>query len=226
MQLLRQAGTGKILRVRGTNSTILRKPEEAAGGDFVEIGGRKYHIVQIGRQWWMAENLDFSWDTLIIGADAGEYDTPHAWYYNNSKTSGYGLLYNYPCVTYIENNKLSLLPSGWRIPTQLDYSMLISEAGNSKLANANLKSKFGWNTNNGYDTLGFCGTPGGMANDYASEQFKYLGERSTYWSSGDDDPPYPWKPFGLRLFDENEEVKQGTSYYTMNYSIRLVKDAN
>jgi uncharacterized protein (TIGR02145 family) len=87
------------------------------GGDFVEIGGRRYPVVKIGNQLWMAENLDYAWSGLTIGGSIGS--DPRANYYDNDETtygwSGYkcGLLYNWAAVAELAD----LLPDGWHIPS-------------------------------------------------------------------------------------------------------------
>jgi hypothetical protein len=45
----------------------------------VKIGGRKYPVVKIGNQLWMAENLDWKFNGCDI-APAGSPSTPSAWY--------------------------------------------------------------------------------------------------------------------------------------------------
>ena len=91
----------------------------------VYIGGRTYPIVKIGSQLWLAENLDWKFDGLSVG-DQGLPDTPAAWYYDNDENTygingnRYGLLYNWYAVNYLETNKASMLPAGWRVPTRND----------------------------------------------------------------------------------------------------------
>jgi hypothetical protein len=73
------------------------------------IGGRLYRTVVIGGREWLAENLDFKWDGLVIGGDAS-YNEPRANYYNNDEATygvngnRYGLLYNSPAVNYLDDN--------------------------------------------------------------------------------------------------------------------------
>ena len=136
------------------------------GGDFVEIGGRRYPVVKIGNQLWMAENLDWKKSGIFIGGDITY--SPNAWYYNNDETTfGYngnkfGLLYNYAAAKIIKEG----LTDGWRIPNQADLEMLkqyVADDGNK------LKSTQYWNTpgtnETGFNMFG-SGWRGGSFDNY------------------------------------------------------------
>ena len=104
------------------------------GGDFVEIGGRKYRTVKIGNQLWMAENLDYKFTGCDIGA-AGIPSTPAAWYYDNDESTygvngnKYGLLYNQYAVDYLNQHLSELgIPSGWHVPSRTEWDTLISQS--------------------------------------------------------------------------------------------------
>lgn len=110
----------------------------------VEIGGRLYPYVQIGNQLWLAENLDYKFsyngNQLPIGG-SGTPNTPAAWYYNNDEatygidgTYKCGLLYNWYAAKYLDDNKATLLPSGWHVPTLSEWLNLASFVGNSDSA--------------------------------------------------------------------------------------------
>ena len=224
MQLLRQAGTGKILRVRGTNSTILRKPEEAAGGDFVEIGGRLYPIVQIGRQWWMAENLDWKWDGLKVGMTLDNYEARANYYDNDEATYGvngnkYGLLYNWTAVNYLNNNRGALLPEEWHVSSENDWDALTNAVGGTSVAGAKLKSKTGWISGICEDTYGFSAFPAG---GYWLDAFKDVGKCAYYWTSSLNSSSYPM----LRYFTASgTSMKSSANPRDYCYTVRLCKDA-
>lgn len=136
-------------------------------GDFVEIGGRKYPVVKIGNQLWMAENLDWKFDGCEVGAE-GQPTTPAAWYYNNNEsdygidgTYKCGLLYNWYAVDYLAEHLSDLgVPAGWRLPnhnqadaSQDDYRILMSSVGSEisklKASDNSIVQGFpsGWNGN-------------------------------------------------------------------------------
>lgn len=91
-------------------------------GTVTDVDGNVYNTIQIGNQWWMAENLkvthyrngeaipnvtsDSEWSNLTTGAYCS-YDN------NNSFIETYGLLYNW----YAVDDARDLAPEGWHIPT-------------------------------------------------------------------------------------------------------------
>lgn len=127
-----------------TKSTY-RIPDEY---ESVLIGGRKYKMVTIGNQQWMAENLDYAWDGLIVNA-SGSGEQPMAYYYGRGNKSTYGidgtykcgLLYNYPAVEYLHNNRGTLLPDGWVVPTETEWQTLLTAVGGASAALSKLKAK-------------------------------------------------------------------------------------
>ena len=113
----------------------------------VIIGSRSYPYVQIGNQLWLTENLDWKFDGCNIGNMGMTTSSKEAAYYNNNEStygaSGkkYGLLYNWTAVNYIEQNKYTMLPTGWHVPATSDYASLISFINNDA---ASIKSLTDW----------------------------------------------------------------------------------
>ena len=160
--------------------------------DYVLIGDRLYHYVQIGDQLWIDENLDykFAYDggTLPIGASETP-KTPAAWYYDNDEATygvdgnKYGLLYNWYAAKYLEDNKSTLLPEGWHVPSTTDWDTLATAVGGASTAVTVLKSTTGWTDGAGTNDYGFNGVPAG---DYYGS-FRYLGSRAYFWTSVEKD---------------------------------------
>lgn len=113
----------------------------------VEIGGRWYPYVQIGNQLWLAENLDWKFSGCNIGSMTMTTSSKEAAYYNNDESTygvngkKYGLLYNWTAVNYIEQNKNTMLPTGWHVPTTSDYAFLVSSINDDA---ASIKSLTDW----------------------------------------------------------------------------------
>jgi uncharacterized protein (TIGR02145 family) len=104
----------------------------------VTIGETKYPIIKIGSQTWMAVNYN--------GAGGTNYNESSI---NDPK---YGKLYTYQEITSIK------LPTGWRLPTTEDFSILIrTYKGDVKP----LLSTTGWNEKLGTNSSGFNVFPAG-----------------------------------------------------------------
>ena len=191
----------------------------------VVIGGRNYPYVQIGNQLWLAENLDYKFEVdgsqLPIGVK-GTPSTPSAWYYNNDeKTYGvngnkYGLLYNWYAAKYLEDNKSTLLPEGWHVPSETDWSTLSVTCGGSNSCGTKLKSTTEWSSGNGDDSYGFSAFPSG----YYDGSFRRLGDDIYLWTN---------ESYGMdaRVINLSPGTSLNFSGYSKTYgsSIRLVKDS-
>jgi len=104
-----------------------------------DIDGNVYHIVAIGTQVWMAENLkttkynDGTFIPLVTDSTAwGNLSTPgYCWYNNDAATykNTYGALYNWFTV-----NTGKLSPKGWHIPSDTEWETLITYLGGESLA--------------------------------------------------------------------------------------------
>jgi len=110
-----------------------------------DLEGNSYDVVQIGDQYWMAENLrstTFSDGSPIKRVEAydewAELEIPaYSWYNNDSSHSGdFGALYNFHAV---ETGKLC--PEGWHVPTDEDWIALESGLGGAAVAGGSLKEE-------------------------------------------------------------------------------------
>lgn len=117
------------------NGKSVYKNGAAGGGQpqiygSVKIGNRDYKTIKYNNKEWLAENLDCKFEGFLIGMV--QTTTPCCGYYNNdedfSLDGSYkcGLLYNWYAAKYLDDNKLTLLPSGWRVPTNSDYTDLLN----------------------------------------------------------------------------------------------------
>jgi uncharacterized protein (TIGR02145 family) len=94
--------------------------------------GKKYKIVKIGNQTWMAQNLDYGGKDGNIGVC---YDKKPA----NCKK--YGALYS-------ANEAKQVCPDGWHLPNRKEWQELIDFAGGKDIAGKKLKAKSDWSTVN------------------------------------------------------------------------------
>ncbi len=139
--------------------------------------GQVYKTVVIGKQTWMAENLNFD------PGQGGSKDNPYDWSWcYDDKTENcetYGRLYTrgaamdsinqggygYAHAIDLENNHRGACPAGWHIPTSTEVSTLktyVTELAEDVDAGVSLKSKKGWDDDaNGSDIVGFSALPAG-----------------------------------------------------------------
>ena len=196
-------------------------------GKYVEIGGRKYPVVKIGNRLWMAENLDYKSDGIIISTTIADY-TPYMCYYNNDEsTYGYdgnkcGALYNVSALWYINNllNSDGFAPTGWRIATKSDYQTLIDYAGGGDTAEvrSKLKSNQLWDIP-GTNDLGFSLLPNGA---YDSSGFGFFGTLGALWTATE------YSSYQQYIFFvNNSNVSVSQHWDRAGFEgIRLVKDAS
>jgi len=123
--------------------------------------GQKYVYVEIGKQTWMAENLNY---------DAGNSPSEGRKCYNDDCTA-YGGIYfwatamdlpsTYNTLPYTASAKhQGICPAGWHIPSDAEWTTLENFVGDK--AGIKLKAKSGWNDKgNGTDNYGFAALPGG-----------------------------------------------------------------
>lgn len=160
-------------------------------GEFTDSrDGKVYKTVEIGGRTWMAENLAYipkvatneDYDPDLNGKDV-EYvltrSQPRYFVYKNvsrnvdvAKESAYykkyGVLYNWNAAVQnviVRNTSPSgvqgICPDGWHLPSDAEWSTLVSKLGNSSGIRA--KSLSGWALNgNGNNTGGLELLPGGM----------------------------------------------------------------
>jgi uncharacterized protein (TIGR02145 family) len=189
----------------------------------VEIGGRLYPYVQIGNQLWMAENLDYVWEGLVVNSGYS-YTEPKCHYYNNDEAtygvSGnkYGLLYNYSAIAYLNTNKTTLLPDGWHVPSISEIDTMINTVGGTSVAGTKLKSTSDWtNDANGTDDYGLNVKPAGSADNSG---FGGLGTNANIASY----TAYQSDRYRTLNLYTGVNATLAYTYRVVECSIRLVKD--
>lgn len=145
-------------------------------GTFIDPrDGRTYKIVKIGKQIWMAENLNY---------DAGE----GCWIYGNkpSKAAKYGRLYDWETAR-------GIAPPGWHLPSfdeWWDLEFDLDYRGSQDFSGTKLKSttrdwkKYGHIKAHSTNESGFTGLPGGGRTH--NGRFEFMGQIAYFWSSTED----------------------------------------
>jgi len=135
-----------------------------SGGYFTDSrDGKRYKVVKIGTQTWMAENLN--------------YNASGSKCYNNDPANcqKYGRLYNW-------NTAMKACPAGWHLPTKAEWEVLTLSVGDEETAGKYLKATSGWmGWSNSDDRYGFSALPDGIGYPYGS--FLSGGSSGIWWSS-------------------------------------------
>lgn len=210
--------------------TQIKELQLATGLLIMDIDGNTYKTVTIGNQVWMAENLkttkynDGTGITLVTDPIAwGNLSTSaYCWYENNRESFGeiYGALYN--CYA-VETGKLC--PSGWRVPSQGEWTTLIDYAGGISVAGGNLKETgtVHWQSPNTDATneFGFTGLPGGARSMHYWDNFIGLGSIGFWWSATAYNTylVHAWRMF----YDAGNAFTNETTKRT-GLSVRCIKD--
>jgi uncharacterized protein (TIGR02145 family) len=150
-----------------------------------------FEIVKIGTQIWMSKNLEVT--TFKNGdsipqakseADwvyAKEYQKPVWCYYAFDENNGrkYGKLYNW----YAVSDSRGLAPKGYHVPSDAEWTTLEDFLGGQDEAGEKLKSTTGWYADNGDNSSGFNGIPGGFC--FVDGGFFSIGASGLWWSSSE-----------------------------------------
>lgn len=194
-----------------------------------DIDGNKYNVVKIGEQRWIGENLKTTKNSdntqiPLVTNDTewiNQYTPAYCWYNNDSVTYAqiYGALYNWHTV---ETGKLC--PSGWHVPTDEDWKLLMDYVGGDDVAGSKLKEMGNshWTDSNSDATNenGFTALPGGYR--ATNGKFLHMGIKGHWWTSTSFSYTHAVKK---DINDENGIVNSGNGNKSRGgVSIRCIKD--
>jgi uncharacterized protein (TIGR02145 family) len=164
--------------------------------------GKTYRTVNIGNQTWMASNLAYK-------PSSGNY------YINNndiSNLSQYGYLYDW-------STACNVCPSGWKLPTDAEWTTLTNYLGGENIAGKKMKSTSGWYQNgNGSNDSGFSGLPGGYRS--LNGDFTSFGYGAGWWSSSAGSPIGGW---GLFMNYKDGSVIRNNYDKQHGFSVRCLR---
>ena len=191
----------------------------------IDIDGNTYKTVIIGKQEWMAENLNV--EHYRNGDPIPEVQDPYDWsalktgawcYYDNLSKYGKtrGKLYN----GYAVNDSRGLTPQGWHIPSDEEWTILIDYAGGEHEAGMKLKAQKYWRKNwERGNPYGFSALPGGGR--YHTGKFHSILLVAYFWTS----PEHGSNSTGcLLLFAQAGNVQSIGGFEKEGCSVRCVKD--
>jgi uncharacterized protein (TIGR02145 family) len=169
--------------------------------------GKVYKKVAVGKQVWMAENLNYAAEVSKC------YEN------KSSKCEEYGRLYNW-------NTANKTCPAGWHLPSDAEWRALESAVGGSLIAGIKLKSASGWYKNgNGTDDFGWSALPGGSG--FSAGSFYDAGDYGYWWSATENiannrrSMSYWW---GRSMSYRNWLVYRDYNDETNLFSVRCVQD--
>ena len=246
----------------GVPCTIVPPPPSFTCGTstITDIDNNIYNTVLIGNQCWTKENLrvtkynDGTPVTLDVTQTSPGDGTSPTWenrtagaytIYNNETSSGvnatnYGFLYNwYAAKGFVSTGSTAyknLCPTGWHVPSDAEWTILIKELDPSQLVNSSnvltmkgAQSTFAgrklkanstlWLTNTGTNDYFFSGLPSGYR-DYDGA-FYYASFFADFWSATESSISEAWQ---RSLLHGSSSILRNT--YTKNYglSVRCLKD--
>ncbi len=171
--------------------------------------GQVYKTVKIGSQWWMAENMNYEMDNSWCFEDEqGNCDT-------------YGRLYAFETA-------LTACPSGWRLPDNKDWNILIDYLGAIETAGGRMKATGTLQDSSGYwlkpntgatNESGFSGLPGGSRSGFG--HFNRLGSDGYWWSATDNQggSAILW-----RLSNRSSSISEDSYLKQYGLSVRCIRN--
>jgi uncharacterized protein (TIGR02145 family) len=188
-----------------------------------------YTTIKIGKQWWMAQNLE-TWrfndgediPYVVHGVAWRDYITPAYGYYedNTENRETYGNFYNWYAVSTGK-----LCPIGWHVPTHVEWNELEDFLGEYLIAGDKMKESgpAHWYppNNKATNSSGFTALPAGIR-DYSDGQYMAIKEFTGWWCSNSSSEFEAFSHgidyrFSNVIIHDNDSKKYG-------FSVRCIKD--
>lgn len=162
--------------------------------DCTDADGNHYPVVNIGGQFWMAENLKTTKYTdgtaIPIAAPLNNSTAPTANYPNNDANQKdiFGMFYRWHAIDPSSNGNKNVAPIGWHIPNYWELNALVTTVGQGNCWYDLRDANSGWlnvdNTPNteGTNATGFSAKPAGTFWGAAIDP-NSANKRTWIWSS-------------------------------------------
>lgn len=160
-----------------------------------------FDSVTIGDQTWMSKNLS-------IDDGLGGITTQTVNY-------GQGDVVEY-YYTWDAAVRVASSIDGWHLPTNSEWSTLVSTVGSST-AGTELKSTYGWTNSIGTDDYEFTALPTGF---WLNSKINNFGLNALFWTATE----YSSSKVYYRLFNSKSTITSGNIAKTYGNSVRLIKD--
>jgi uncharacterized protein (TIGR02145 family) len=193
--------------------------------------GNNYNTVTIIGQVWMKENLKTSkykdGGTITLVSNDNLWTTlatpGYCWFNNNDAYKDiYGALYNWYAV-----NTGKLCPTGWHVPSDTEWTTLITNVGSLSAAGGRLKETgtTHWSGNIGAtNDYGFTALPGGLRREYIVAGFSTFfnfGIMGIWWTMTTKDDTYS---YCYIIQNMSAAISQSYGDKKQGFSVRCLRD--
>jgi len=208
-----------------------------------ERDGQTYKTVTIGKQTWMARNLNYAYTSVPYNYKGFTSDST-SWCFDNAPANctKYGRLYTWAAAmdsvgTWTANGKgcgsgktcsrtypvRGVCPEGWHLPTTAEWRNLFTAVGEQTTAGKMLKSVLGWRNGIGdrTDPYSFSALPAGYYWGYPYGYYENEGVGTYFWSSTEVDSKFA---YSMDLVYNNDFAGLNSGNKLGGYSVRCVKD--
>jgi uncharacterized protein (TIGR02145 family)/uncharacterized repeat protein (TIGR02543 family) len=214
------AGTGDAADGCGAADIIFESTDSAGALSLTFTDSRdcqKYRAVKIGRDVWMAQNLNYETDNSWCSGD------------DESNCVKFGRLYDWDAAQ-------TVCPDGWHLSTVAEWDSLMLTAGGKRgtddesdseweswtAADKKLKAKTGWKIRTGKesigtDSYGFSAIPGGER--YGNGKYSEPGAMSVWWTSKENNGGSAY-----RMEMQSDFSYIGTNFKEQGFAVRCVSD--
>jgi uncharacterized protein (TIGR02145 family) len=186
-----------------------------------------YNTVQIGNQCWFAENLMYLPNVTTVSDSSDIQPLYYVYGYNGTSVAAakatsnylnYGVLYNWTAAS-------NSCPTGWHLPSDTEWSYLITYLGGETSAGNKLKetgtTHWSYSYPNVTNESGFTGLPGGLKDD--NNVFSRIRDIGYWWSSTEQIMT-PNTYFFRTLNSNSGHVSRASWYNYIGMSVRCIKD--
>jgi len=168
----------------------------------------------------MAENLDYNVSGSKCYNDDPANCTKYGRLYDWTTAMNLSECNSKSCSSQIGTKHQGVCPSGWHIPSNADWNVLITAVGDASTASKYLKATNGWAVNgNGEDKYGFSALPNGFC--YSNGQCSAVGTNGNWWSATESNAS---KAYYKNMVYSNEGMSNGYNNKDYLFSVRCLQD--